>query len=84
MSHLQVGANIQNAKKSTGPVTPEGKATSSKNRLSHGFASSTRFIHDEDPEEFNALLDDLAAASGTVAHECLVRLNARAERRYVG
>src|SRR5258706_3263260 len=32
----------------------------------------------------HALLDDLAAASGTVAHECLVRLSARAERRYVG
>jgi alanine racemase len=30
----------------------------------------------------NALLDDLAAASGTVAHEILVRLSARAERRY--
>jgi alanine racemase len=31
-----------------------------------------------------ALLDDLAAAGGTVAHECLVRLSMRAERRYVG
>jgi alanine racemase len=28
----------------------------------------------------NASLDDLAAATGTVAHECLVRLSARAER----
>lgn len=32
----------------------------------------------------NALLDDLAAAGGTVAHECLVRLSDRAERLYVG
>jgi alanine racemase len=32
----------------------------------------------------NALLDNLAAASGTVAHECLVRLSDRAERTYVG
>lgn len=28
----------------------------------------------------HALLDDVAAAAGTVAHECLVRLSARAER----
>jgi alanine racemase len=32
----------------------------------------------------NALLDDLAAATDTVAHECLVRLSARAERVYMG
>jgi alanine racemase len=32
----------------------------------------------------NVLLDDLAAAAGTVAHECLVRLSARAERVYLG
>jgi alanine racemase len=32
----------------------------------------------------NALLDDLAAAAGTVAHEVLVRLSRRAERSYVG
>ena len=32
----------------------------------------------------HALLDDLAAAAGTVAHEVLVRLSARAERLYLG
>lgn len=32
----------------------------------------------------NALLDDLAAAAGTVAHEVLVRLSGRAERVYLG
>jgi alanine racemase len=32
----------------------------------------------------NALLDDLAAATNTVAHECLVRLSSRADRRYLG
>lgn len=32
----------------------------------------------------NVLLDDLAAAAGTVAHEILVRLSRRAERVYVG
>jgi alanine racemase len=32
----------------------------------------------------NALIDDLAAAAGTVAHECLVRMGERAERVYLG
>jgi alanine racemase len=32
----------------------------------------------------NALLDDLAKASGSVAYEVLVRLSRRAERTYVG
>lgn len=32
----------------------------------------------------NALIDDLAAAAGTVAHEVLVRLSRRAERIYLG
>lgn len=32
----------------------------------------------------NALLDHLAAAAGSVAHECLVRLSDRAERVYLG
>lgn len=31
----------------------------------------------------HALLDDLAAAAGSIAHECLVRLSPRAERLYV-
>jgi len=55
----QVDANQANSQKSTGPKTEEGKATSSRNRLSHGFASSTRFVKGEDPAEFNLLLDDL-------------------------
>lgn len=32
----------------------------------------------------HALVDDLAAAAGTAAHECLVRLSERAERIYLG
>jgi alanine racemase len=32
----------------------------------------------------NALLDDQAAAAGSVAHECLTRLSAVTERRYLG
>jgi hypothetical protein len=55
----QIAANKQNAQKSTGPKTEEGKATSSRNRLSHGFASSAILIEGENPEEFKALLAGL-------------------------
>jgi hypothetical protein len=55
----QTAANRENAKKSTGPSTPEGKAKSCMNHLSHGFASATGFIPTEDQEEFEGLLDDL-------------------------
>ncbi len=55
----QIAANRMNAKKSTGPQSPEGKKKSSMNRLSHGFASSATIIPGEDPDEFKALLDSL-------------------------
>ena len=58
-TQAQIDANQANSQKSTGPKTEEGKAASSRNRLSHGFASSTRFVQGEDPAEFNLLLDDL-------------------------
>jgi hypothetical protein len=58
---LQIAANQANAQKSTGPKTPEGKAASSRNRLSHGFASSATIMPGENPEEFKALIDDLSA-----------------------
>ena len=55
----QTNANRANAQKSTGPKTPEGKAKSSLNRVSHGFNSATLFIGGENREEFDALLADL-------------------------
>jgi hypothetical protein len=56
---LQNAANLRNAQKSTGPKTAEGKARSSRNRLSHGFNSSLLFIDGEDPEQFYKLLAEL-------------------------
>ncbi len=55
----QIQANLRNAEKSTGPTSPEGKARSCRNRLSHGFTSSVLFIAGEEREQFNLLLADL-------------------------
>jgi hypothetical protein len=55
----QMQANKLNAQMSTGPKTPEGKANSSLNRLSHGFASHARIMPGEDAEQFKGLLTDL-------------------------
>ena len=57
----QTEANKLNAQKSTGPKTPEGKAKSSGNRLSWGFASNTIIIPGEDPDEFRGLVEDFIA-----------------------
>lgn len=46
----------QNGAKSKGPITPEGKAISSRNALKHGFNSSKHtLLPTDDPEEFEAL-----------------------------
>jgi hypothetical protein len=58
-SKKQVAANKANAKKSTGPKTPEGKAKSSKNALKHGVLSEMTVSEKEDEGIFNALLSKL-------------------------
>ena len=57
-------ANRKNARKSTGPKTPEGKARSSRNALKHGLLARHVIIDDdpnEDPAEFNRILEGLIA-----------------------
>jgi hypothetical protein len=51
----QIAANRANSKKSTGPTTPEGKAKSALNAITHGFAAATHFLDGEDPEDFYGL-----------------------------
>ncbi len=46
-------ANRQNAKKSTGPRTEEGKARSSQNGLKHGLLARDAVMADEDPAEYD-------------------------------
>ena len=58
-TEAQIDANRENAKKSTGPRTAEGKAASSRNRLLHGLRANKHILLDEDPEDFLMLLKDL-------------------------
>ena len=45
-------ANINNAKKSTGPRTKEGKKRSAMNALTHGLTARVTILPDEDPQAF--------------------------------
>ncbi len=56
----QVIANRQNAARSTGPTTPEGKAASSQNATRHGLSGEFSVLPHESVQEFN----DLAARLG--------------------
>jgi hypothetical protein len=55
----QIEANRLNAQSSTGPTSPEGKARSSLNALSHGFYSKHLLLPDEDPAELQLLRSSL-------------------------
>ena len=55
----QLRASRENAKKSTGPRTTEGKARASKNALKHGLMAQDAVIPGEDPAEFDRHLTKL-------------------------
>jgi hypothetical protein len=63
LSPRQLAARRANAKKCTGPRTPEGKAAARLNALKHGFFSRDVVSRELDgsarAEEFNSLLDAL-------------------------
>jgi hypothetical protein len=54
----QIFANRENAKKSSGPLTAEGKAISSQNRTVHGLSGQFRVIAGENQTAFNDMLDE--------------------------
>ena len=58
-SEKQLRANQQNALKSTGPRTSEGKTVVSNNRMTHGILSSKLLLPNENEDEYRALLADL-------------------------
>ena len=60
-SQKQLEANRRNARKSTGPNTPEGKAIASANSLKHGLCSERVLVPGEDAEEFAQFRRELLA-----------------------
>jgi hypothetical protein len=58
-SEKQVAANRSNAKKSTGPRTPEGKQKASLNAVRHGLTAQTSVLPGEDEGELNRLASSL-------------------------
>ena len=76
-SEKQVSANRQNAAKSTGPITQNGKLQSRRNAMRHGLTAATVVPAVEDAEEFEqfaaAIRADYQPAS-TVEEELIARL----------
>jgi hypothetical protein len=69
----QIAANRRNARRSTGPRTPEGKARSSRNHLIHGLLAKG-LIEGESPDELLAIHEDFRAQFDpqTLAENALV------------
>jgi len=62
LSDEQLAANRANARKSTGPRTPQGKARSAQNARKHGFTASTfSVVRLEELDEVDRLKADLVA-----------------------
>ncbi len=73
----QIQANRENAKKSTGPRTPEGKARVSKNALKHGLLAQDSVIPGEDPAEFDrhlTLYEDTYNPANCVERELVLQI----------
>ena len=73
-SEKQVKANRENAKRSTGPRTPEGKAVARFNGLRHGLCSKVPVLPGEDAEERRRRLEAWLVELGaeTEPERCLV------------
>lgn len=84
----QTTANQINAQKCTGPTTPEGKATSSRNALKTGLYAKSDVIATESRDEYETLIAEYHARfhPATPEERCLVDDLIRSEwlnRRYM-
>ncbi len=61
LSTIQVLANRENAKHSTGPKSEAGKAQASQNAITHGFYSKAFIVRDDEKAGFERLRDELFA-----------------------
>jgi hypothetical protein len=59
VSPRKLAANRRNARLSKGPITPEGKAKSSRNATRHGMLAKTIVLEGESEERYLELLADL-------------------------
>jgi hypothetical protein len=57
VSEAQLAANRANAERSTGPITPEGRARSSQNALKTGLTGKTVLLPNEDAAQYQRELD---------------------------
>jgi hypothetical protein len=76
-SFRQIEANRRNARRSTGPITEEGKQRSRCNAVRHGLTSETVIGALEDAEDYNAFQATVAAsfdAETAVERELVLRL----------
>ena len=76
-TNAQINANRENAKQSTGPRTPEGKACSSKNALKHGLLAEDSVIPGEDPGDFDrhlTLFEDTYNPANYVERELVLQI----------
>ncbi|MFZ5927714.1 MAG: hypothetical protein ACOYX1_09745 [Acidobacteriota bacterium] len=87
LTEKQLAARRSNARKSTGPKSPQGKARSSKNALKHGLFAQTALLDFEPSEEFVALRDSYLAEhqpqGPTEAHFVMEMANAQWRLRRV-
>jgi len=60
-TQAQIQANRQNAQKSTGPKTSEGKAAVSQNAVKHGLFAAEAVISVEDPADYELYRDEYLA-----------------------
>ena len=58
-SKRKIRANQENAKKSTGPTSPEGKDTASGNSYKHGIWAKELVILKEESADYEKLVTDL-------------------------
>src|SRR5262245_25161416 len=84
-SQRQIEANRRNARKSTGPKTPQGRGAVRLNGLKHGLNARTLVLKGESEDQFHHLLDSFEAEHqpATLTEIALVRQMAMAEWRRI-